>query len=624
MGKSLKVRRWFETIRHHKPSQLARRVWTRVKRAGIGPGAARAYSQRAIAEVAGLREDLDLTELWRWKRRACAARGDIEQARPLVSGHFTLIGQTRHLRLPLDWNLNGWPDAPALWKFQLHSFEFLLPLLVAGEVEDRAEYCDTARLLVEDWIRQNHLGDPGWEQGGWHPYCISRRAVPWLLVAASEKFFSERASTLLQSLATQLLFVEDNLERDIGGNHLIANLKALLFGAAIWRGAAPDRWLNRAGTELLRQLESQILSCGQHFERSPTYHAIVLDDLLDIEQIGRQAFPRLAERLQSTIEAMASHLEAILHPDGQIPLFGDSAFDATPHPQILLGRVRGRGTPQNGSSATPLPTARRIGDYWIYRGPKRFLIFDAGPVAPDHLPAHGHADLLTIEASVGRQRLLVDSGTCCYEPSTMRDYCRSAAAHNTLQIDGTDQCDMWSSFRMGYRGHPLEFDCGEEGQVAWARASHDGYRRVGVPRVTRWSAVVEDDGPWFCVDLAAGRGLHQFEERLHLHPDVTAAVIQPNLVRLACAGQSIWLHLLGNSTTANLLPGWYCPRFGAPQRNTVVEWSMLAEAPHAMGWGLCFSETPLDIQLIHCRGQVDVHWMDVAGRTEPLSFSMPS
>ena len=104
------------------------------------------------------------------------------------------------------------------------------------------------------------------------------------------------------------------------------------------------------------------------------------------------------------------------------------------------------------------------------------------------MPAHAHADLLTFEASFGGRRLFVDSGVFNYEDDAMRRYCRSSAAHNVLQIDGHDQCDMWSRFRMGYRGWPTGLECGQTHGFHWARAAHNAYRRLGVPKLGRWLA----------------------------------------------------------------------------------------------------------------------------------------
>ena len=99
-------------------------------------------------------------------------------------------------------------------------------------------------------------------------------------------------------------------------------------------------------------------------------------------------------------ERMAGFLQDICHPDGDIPLLGDSCFgEAAP-----IGTLVKRAT-----TLLPSPASGRgkvVGDYWLFRHDNDLLLFDAGPVGPDDLPAHAHADLLTLEASVGGRRLL--------------------------------------------------------------------------------------------------------------------------------------------------------------------------------------------------------------------------
>src|SRR6185503_10243813 len=170
---------------------------------------------------------------------------------------------------------------------------------------------------------------------------------------------------------------------------------------------------------------------------------------------------------------MAVFLREILHPDGESPLLGDSCLNSTSPPRQLIAAVdattparpssspspghsttRTKGTIQEEGAITPdgKESARVVGDYWVFRDQRDFLLFDAGPVAPDFLPAHGHCDLLGMEVSLSGRRFVVDSGVFNYEADAMRQYCRSTAAHNVLQIDDAEVCDVWSKFRMGYRG----------------------------------------------------------------------------------------------------------------------------------------------------------------------------
>jgi hypothetical protein len=90
---------------------------------------------------------------------------------------------------------------------------------------------------------------------------------------------------------------------------------------------------------------------------------------------------------------------------------------------------------------------------------------------------HIHADALSLELSLGRERVVVDAGTGTYEPGEARSYARSTVAHSTLTLgpDHRDQHELWASHRIGAR--------------ARARLLEHGLRRVvGEVRGAGWPA----------------------------------------------------------------------------------------------------------------------------------------
>ncbi len=200
------------------------------------------------------------------------------------------------------------------------------------------------------------------------------------------------------------------------------------------------------------------------------------------------------------------------------------------------------------------------------------------------MPAHAHADLLTWEASVNGQRLFVDAGVFNYQDDVMRRYCRSTAAHNVLQIDDYDQFDLWSRFRMGYRGWTHGLRTGESGGFQWAEAWHDAYRRLGIPQVYRRVAY-QRGGPWIVTDRALGSGTHRLTNRLHIHPEWHVEQSTANEFTLRCGATELLLRALGEGQTS-LADGWYCPEFGSRQRCCVAQWTAKTKLPSACGWYL--------------------------------------
>src|SRR5690606_20113336 len=123
------------------------------------------------------------------------------------------------------------------------------------------------------------------EGDGWEPYPVSLRVVNWikfLLTAPGDGPASARRSeNVLESLAGQVAWLERNMEFQLLANHLLKNAKALLFAGIALEGRDATRWLERGLALLAAEAEEQVLPDGGHFERSPMYHSIVLEDLLD-------------------------------------------------------------------------------------------------------------------------------------------------------------------------------------------------------------------------------------------------------------------------------------------------------------------------------------------------------
>ena len=79
------------------------------------------------------------------------------------------------------------------------------------------------------------------------------------------------------------------------GNHLIANAKALIYAGVFFKGKEADDWL-KAGLGILDdEIVEQVLEDGGHFELSPMYHSIILEDILDLLNVARtwpERFPK--------------------------------------------------------------------------------------------------------------------------------------------------------------------------------------------------------------------------------------------------------------------------------------------------------------------------------------------
>jgi len=576
VGWRRKAFRWWYILRYHRPSQLVMRL---VRTAEIRLTHKR-WAQRCsrpLDVMPSIRDNPELTALSRRKLQERFGSETSQRAERIAAGRYEFLHQEHTMPGPVDWRLAAWPGVAHLWRFHLHYHEFLLDLAAEGLATGRVDRLQKAWAVVLDWIEHNRLDDPRVLQDAWHPYCISRRLPVWIHLWLASPPDAECRQRILTSMLWQARYLQRHLEWDVRGNHLLENLRAMVLIAGFLAGPEADRWLSKASTLLERELAEQILPHGEHFERSPMYHAQMVEAVLDVRDAVAGLDGALANRCHQTAAKMAHFLHTILHPDGHIPLLGDSCLD-----QRIPSELN-RSTP----ALTPTSTARQLGDYWVYRHRDDFLLFDAGPVGPAHLPAHAHADLLSLEASIHGRRLFVDSGVYNYADDPMRRYCRPSAAHNVLQIDGHAQCDLWSRFRMGYRGWPSPLVTGHAADFAWARATHNAYRRLGVPVVGRWLAC-RPGGPWFCVDWAQGRATHELTAWLHLHPEVTVRQVADAQFQLLLGDTPLRLQWL-TPGLATLAESWYCPQLGLRQKASVIRWQTSSALPAASAWCLTWA-----------------------------------
>jgi uncharacterized heparinase superfamily protein len=434
-----KIGLYWHTIRHLRPSQLF----------------ARARFRFAKPRLAQIRADI--------ARRRGEWTRPIDRAVSLVgSDQFTFLNSTHHL------DEIGW-DNPAidkLWRYNLHYFDDL-------SAKDATSRSAAHRVLIERWISEN----PGPHGSGWEPYPTSLRIVNWIkwILAGNPP-----TSTMLSSLATQTDWLTKRLEHHLLGNHLFVNAKALIFSGLFFDGADAGRWLSQGFNILQKEIGEQILADGGHFELSPMYHALILEDILDTYNICRAYSHRLHVPFpvqQELASRMLHWLSIMTHPDGEIAFFNDAAFGIAPTLAELT----------EYAESLSIPTPRVLTDDVTYLPESGFIrvqqgriiaILDVGEVGASYQPGHAHADTLSFELSIDNVRVFVNSGTSEYGISPERSRQRGTAAHNAVVIDDCDSSEVWGGFRVARRAEPTGLSLQRSGYDVEITCSHDGYRRL--------------------------------------------------------------------------------------------------------------------------------------------------
>src|SRR5262249_32802452 len=421
------------------------------------------------------------------------------------------------------------------------------------------------RAWMYAWVR----GNPDVQGEGWEPFPTSLRLVNWFKVWWTHGC-SEKDAPLLASAYAQARHVRRRVEHHLQGNHLFENLKPLFWAGCTFQSTEAALWQRWAARHLLHQLHEQILADGGHYERSPMYHAQILEgclDLLNMRSAWSGLYPTLAALLSSKTSQMLAWLETMSHPDGEIALCNDAAFRVAPAPALLLdyGRRLGCSWPTPGCC-----THLADSGYAVLRRRGHYIVIDIGPLGPDHQLGHSHCDLLSFEWSLASQRIVCDTGVYAYQDRIMRPYVRATAAHNTVRIDGADQSEVWKEFRVARRAYPemTSVDAAPD-ETLRIVGQHNGYRRLVGHPVHRREFEFRD-GSLVLLDTVTGVGTHVIEAFLHFHPTLTLHLISAQAYEITLAKRLIGHIYYKHWQEASLAQGWYCPEFGRREPNILL------------------------------------------------------
>lgn len=476
---------------------------------------------------------------------------------------FEFLNQTGDLD-KLDWTGS---TRNKLWRYNQHYFDDLNAL----DASTRIEWHQS---LLLRWVVEN----PPATGDGWEPYPISLRIVNWIKWA----FAGHNLSTsCVDSLAIQTRWLSKRLEYHLLGNHLFANAKALVFAGIFFKGEEATSLL-RAGIKILKkEIPEQILPDGGQFERSTMYHALAVEDMLDILNILRSVIASANEyssRQLKSIMSMQREIELRLpymlrwmkvmrHPDGDIALFNDAAFGIAPSCYELFDYAARLGidtAPIRNNTTISLQDS----GYVCLSNSIAYILFDVAPIGPDYLPGHAHADTLSLEMSLFGQRVFVNSGTSEYGVSDERHRQRSTSAHNTLEINGENSSEVWSGFRVARRAYPYNQSFETQGDMQCASGWHNGYQRLSPPvavgrKITLRRNLLEIE------DLIEGKCKYAIA-RFYCHPDIVAKTVSEGLILLKLKdGQTVSLTVEGGEKVTVESSTWH-PKFGVIEKNQCI------------------------------------------------------
>ena len=524
---------YYNTIKYLKFSQIVHQI---LKRLGLP-------KKKATFKV------LKLRRIYKPPKKFLKKRQSLYE-----ESQFQFFGITENL-LDVGWSGQQVND---LWRYNQHYFDDL-------QSDPKNQRLNSQLLLLDTWIRDNPISS----RPGWDPYPTSLRIVNWIKFDLVKGLLSEKQRS---SLYSQAFWLNQNIELHLLGNHLLANAKAMIYAGLFFDDANSMKWLKKGLKIYEQQVDEQILDDGAHFELSPMYHSIILEDMLDIINLFDTYGPVpntkskfIRQVLKKKVSLMLAWLNKMTHPDGMIAFFNDSALDLSPKLNQLAQYAASLGINFKMMENYPVKHLKSSG-FFVWREDQNYLIMDAGKVGPNYIPGHAHADTLSLECSINRERVIVNSGISEYQIGDLRAFQRSTAAHSTLVINNENSSEVWGAFRVADRAQIIEsyFDRKKNGFII--SGTHDGYKKINGSFIHKRTlncsrneiTVTDNVSPSDCSKI---------DIYYHLGPKIRVVEIDQLTFLLTSLNNAVEATIEFYTGTVKLEDSWWYPTFGKKIKN---------------------------------------------------------
>lgn len=447
----------------------------------------------------------------------------VDRANKICNHKFTLLGTSYAFENEIDWHYDfkyGVQHKKKVYlnylfydqkiqsdikiPLELSRFNHAVTLGLGWQLSQNKKYCIEFINQVNSWITSNKVGfGVNWT----YAMDAAIRAVNWLVTfGLMEEYLLKEENkafrkSLVQSLWEHGCFIFSHLEwlgskTDSGANHLISDLSGLFtLGIIFKKSARGEKWIKLAHENLEFQMDRQVLSDGVHFERSISYHRLMLEMFLWCGKLAKEANYPFSDSYYNKLINMQQFVADYIDDNGAAPLIGDNddgrfinsgLRNITDHSSLIPSD----STITNKKfyidrylldGEVALPDTKQIitnseypeGGFYFLRNKYSKVTIRAGELGCKG--GHAHNDQLSFELSIKGLPIFIDRGTYTYtaEPE-MRNKYRSTRMHNVLQLKDFEQNTNDGLFFLSDETQTKvrKFsDCHFEG-------SHKGYRKI--------------------------------------------------------------------------------------------------------------------------------------------------
>ena len=554
-----------------------------------------------------------------------------------LSGRIWPLDYHRDISL---WHNDG-SDIRVLW--ELNRLGHLITLGRAYALTKDEEFAGESFTQLESWQAQNPVGrGANWSCAMEVALRATNLLAAFSLFRRSPNLNEERLLMLLTMFDQHGAHIRRNLEFSYvaTSNHYLSNLAGLLWlGIMLPELSAAAEWREWAQTEMLREMDKQILPDGADYEGSTGYHRFVLELLLYSFILCRANGIPIADKYWHKLYAMLVYLKTILRPDGAAPLIGDSdggqvlplvshsaddhayllalgaavfhdsqfklaGLKTPPELLLILGREGLQNYEQLATSSTeassqPFPDA---GTY-VLRHDDLYLLFNANGPRKKRPASHQHNDVFSIEVSACGRAFIVDPGSYVYTANLHeRHLFRSTAYHSTTKIDDVEQNTIREA---------APFVIGDEARVrvlSWEStaerdrivAEHSGYRRLSAPAKHRRTITFYRPERWWLIeDELLGTGEHKIAARFHFDAGLEVELFDNNsiIARDELSGAGLIVRSLDLDQAAELEAQFTSRQYGFKLESLSACWTTRTSVPCRLRWAIvpvCVGENPAE------------------------------
>ena len=426
-------------------------------------------------------------------------------------------------------------DVRVLW--ELNRLGHFLPLASAYSSTKDVAYATEFWAQLRSWIEQNPYGrGPNWT-------CAMEVALRSMNLLAgfealrhSPDLDAASLRTFLQLLQQHANYIQRNLEFSYiaTSNHYLSDVVGLTWlGLLLSELRDAEQWFEFGRTEMLREMDKQVLADGADFEASTGYHRFVTELFLYTFWLARSNNVKIEEKYWAKLKQMLIYVRAYLRPDGFAPLIGDTDSGqvlpfvhrrADDHAYLLEIGAKVFDDPTLAETQQVNSQAFPQAGTYIMRDGDLYLCFNTSGAGINGRGSHGHNDALSIEVSASGRAFIVDPGTYVYSADlAKRHEFRSTAYHSTVQIDGLEQntIDVQMPFVIGNEARPRVLEWKTDADSDKVIAEHYGY-----PVIHRRTVIFNKrERFWLIDDEFFGDGEHVYEARFHLAPGAAGLMV---------------------------------------------------------------------------------------------------